>query len=801
MRLRVARLLLFLITSVPAGQTEKCPRVCVCDDTKLTVTCARKNLTHIPPTINEITVKLDLKRNNLGELPKSAFKHTPYLTHLNLQGCSIQSVREGAFRGLSRLVQLDLTSNNIDILYQESFDGLSSLKQLYLDRNRIEEIHPGAFAALNSVNLLSLTHNQLVYLPNMAFQGMLSIQLLRLSHNSLNNLATEAFAGLLALTHLNLDHNELQYFPTKTMTRLVELTHLDLSFNPMTYLVEESVSMPKLTHLSLHRMALQDLSESVLYLSPHISHLDLSYNQLPYIQALKMSSQLTSLNLTGNPIRCTCLLQGLKMWALSSGIKLYGACAWPPHLSDEPLQDVEEKDLRCRPHDELRPDVIEKEEDGVQEKAVPTAKPKKKSKCPKNCHCEAAVQHATCEDRGHTKVPTGFPGNTLLLDMRGNHFHYLPSNSFPGVPEVVSLHLDSCKIHEIEGGAFQGMKGLMYLYLSDNQLSSLDTKTFEGAHEIMYLHLEGNKLAQFPSSDTLAHIPKLLELHLERNLIVKLEPSGLLSPVPQLSGLYLNNNIIASIVPKALDPAPKLDVLHLEANALTEVPSDALGHAPLLSELRLSGNPIRWIGPRAFRAVAESLKHLHIDRMSLQKMSARSLAGFGPGLLSLSLEENQLEELPDLSPLTGLQYLSLNKNPLMCDCKLLPFYRWLKKSGLRVEAVCGYPSELRGQSVMEAPIFKNCSGENAHSFNETSIPTKAPTPNKPMQTTKARPVQSEPNPKPAKTKLTAAPKKNEFDELKPVRALKKKNRPNQKKRGRRPRIKSSMKSHRAFDLN
>lgn len=56
-------------------------------------------------------------------------------------------------------------------------------------------------------------------------------------------------------------------------------------------------------------------------------------------------------------------------------------------------------------------------------------------------------------------------------------------------------------------------------------------------------------------------------------------------------------------------------------------------------------------------------------------MSAKSLAGFGPGLVSLSLEENQLEELPDLSPLTGLRHLTLGNNPLMCDCKLLPFYR------------------------------------------------------------------------------------------------------------------------------
>lgn len=332
------------------------------------------------------------------------------------------------------------------------------------------------------------------------------------------------------------------------------------------------------------------------------------------------------------------------------------------------------------------------------------------------------------------------------------------------------------------------MKNLIYLYLSDNQLSSLDAKVFEGAHEIMYLHLEDNKLTHFPSSATLTHIPKLLELHLERNLIAKLEPSLLLSPVLQLTGLYLNNNSIATIVPKALDPAPKLDALHLEDNVLTDVPSDALDHAPLLTELHLSGNLIRWIGPRAFRVVAESLKNLLIDRMGLQKMSVRSLAGFGPGLLSLSLEDNLLEELPDLSPLAGLQNLSLNKNPLMCDCKLLPFYRWLEKMSLRVEAVCFYPSELRGQSVMESAIYKNCSIENAHSFNETSIPTKAHEPNIPNPTQPTEPSYA--NLKLAKTKIAATPKKTKSKEFKPERALKM-TRPNKKKR-RQPKMKLPM---------
>lgn len=113
---------------------------------------------------------------------------------------------------------------------------------------------------------------------------------------------------------------------------------------------------------------------------------------------------------------------------------------------------------------------------------------------------QVEAQHATCEGRGHTKVPRGFPPKIQLLDLRSNHFHYLPANSFPGTEQVVSLHLELCKIHEIEDHAFRGMKSLFYLYLSDNDLTSLSPKAFAGAPELTYLHLEGNRLAQFPTS-------------------------------------------------------------------------------------------------------------------------------------------------------------------------------------------------------------------------------------------------------------------------------------------------------------
>lgn len=60
--------------------------------------------------------------------------------------------------------------------------------------------------------------------------------------------------------------------------------------------------------------------------------------------------------------------------------------------------------------------------------------------------------------------------------------------------------------------------------------------------------------------------------------------------------------------------------------------------------------------------------------MSVQ-MSKDALAGLGPRLRVLTVRGNQLEELPDLSKLTGLEVVDLRDNPLLCDCRLLPLRR------------------------------------------------------------------------------------------------------------------------------
>lgn len=81
-------------------------------------------------------------------------------------------------------------------------------------------------------------------------------------------------------------------------------------------------------------------------------------------------------------------MRPLKRWASAGGVKLLGACAGPPHLSDEPLQAVALLDLRCRSRGDAQKDELEKDNENVQ---APTAKPKLKVKCPADCDC-----HVSC---------------------------------------------------------------------------------------------------------------------------------------------------------------------------------------------------------------------------------------------------------------------------------------------------------------------------------------------------------------------------------------------------------------------
>ncbi|MEQ2210398.1 hypothetical protein XENOCAPTIV_012850, partial [Xenoophorus captivus] len=527
--------------------------------------------------------------------------------------------------------------------------------KLDLKNNNFQMLPTGAFLHTPYLTHLSLHRCSIIKVKEGAFRGLGRVVYLNLAYNKIDILYQESLDGLSSLKELHLDHNHIEEIQPGAFIQLGFLSMLALTHNHLVY---------------IPNMAFQAFSQTRL-----LSHVDLGHNQLRYLEPLSGPTKLDVLNLTG-----------------------------PPHLSDEPLQGVTSLDLRCRNNDE---EDEEEEEQKNNENATATAKPKQTVKCPLNCECDTEAHHATCESRGYNKVPRGFSPRTQLLDLRGNHFHFIPSSSFPGTGQVVSLHMEFCKIHEIEGGAFQGMRNLLYLYLSDNDLMSLEPKTFAGVPQLTYLHLEGNRLTQFPRA-ALSLVPNLFVLHLERNAISKLEPAGLLSSAaPKLMELYLSNNTISVIAKGALSFA-LIKTFHLDSNQLTEVPADALTDVPHLEELNLSQNSVRWVGPRTFQDISQSLQRLYMDQMGIEKMSTEALLGLGPGLKVLTVRGNQLKELPDLSALTGLEMIDMRDNPLLCDCALLPLRRWMESVRLEVSATCGHPLGLRGQQVGDTNVFATC---------------------------------------------------------------------------------------------
>lgn len=455
----------------------------------------------------------------------------------------------------------------------------------------------------------------------------------------------------------------------------------------------------------------------------------------------------------------SCDMVHCREWAISSKVKLLGTCGGPAHLSGENLEAVYPPELRCQSQEAM---LKAEYEEATRNTPPPTAEPANKVKCPANCVCEIP-HHSSCENRGLTKVPRGFSPATRLLDLRGNPFHYIPSNSFPGVAQVVSLHLQRCKIVEVEDGAFNGMKGLIYLYLSENDLTSLRPDAFKGLPQLTYLHLEKNRFTIFPKG-AFKLVPSLLALHLENNAITNLE-QGALTGAESLRSLYLTGNTVEHLPPRALEQAADLDTLHLGGNKLKEVPTEALRKVGNLRDLRLTGNPIRWVGPNAFRPLEGSLKELYLNNMGLERMSPDSLAGVGPGLRSLFLEGNLLEAVPEFRPLTSLEVINLADNPLMCDCPLLPLRMWIEKVNLKVRATCANPPELKGRKVKDVHTFRACPGGESLPQAPTVTPknTRMPKATKPkphfnskrqVKMLKAKPKRQK-NPK---TKMAAAKK-------------------------------------------
>lgn len=194
---------------------------------------------------------------------------------------------------------------------------------------------------------------------------------------------------------------------------------------------------------------------------------------------------------------------------------------------------------------------------------------------------------------------------------------------------------------------------------------------------------------------------------------------------PSLTDVHAENNGLEKIEEDAFEESKVLDWVDVSNNKLTAISSNIFANCPLIQYFNVSGNPNLKLPKNKPFVKARSLEWLDLKQTNLKTVYPETFAEV-PKLKVLSLADNALTTLPpkvfdnlnnlyslDLSnnqfsflPATLFQPLThaslyLSGNPWECDCKLVPFVKWVKKQSLRDAVECSEPKNKKWTELTE----------------------------------------------------------------------------------------------------
>ena len=305
---------------------------------------------------------------------------------------------------------------------------------------------------------------------------------------------------------------------------------------------------------------------------------------------------------------------------------------------------------------------------------------------------------------------SGCTGTLSSLDVSGNQISSLGTlsahaslkslnvsnnrlTSLAGIENAVNLREISASHNQImDISALAGHASLWKVYLGDNQITDLTPLAdsarleyidvcsnrltslagLENAQDLKTLTADSNQIG---SLDGIVNSAMIEKAFLGHNLISDISPlakSSLhlqslwlsdnrvsdiscLSGMSALKNLIIDGNSIADISPLSGDTA--LEVLALDNNGLSDI--SVVSELTSLTVLSAGGNHITDM------SAVSSLPMLNYLDLSYNEITDASPAGdISPKKLALILCNNHIQEIPDLSPSTDYEYLSLYGNPI-----------------------------------------------------------------------------------------------------------------------------------------
>jgi len=340
-----------------------------------------QNITELPPGLFDHINKGDLSglvisSGHLSGVSEESFLGLEHqLTSLGLPNNEIKTIPVQAVSSLVNLSRLDVSGNQISLV--TSFPSLPSLEYVDLSRNRIKMIASGVFQSVPHLQTLLLSENNLetndlfhYNMQSLSYLSTVDLSTNKLSGNvkppmfdlfppNLNNLdlsfnkvgavRKDSFQSLTGLEHLNLQGNLLEEIEDFAFLGLVSLTELDLSHNNILTLSTESLTgLISLHTLIISHNHLQVVSPTWMTGTPLLQSLMAMDNDISMVEdnALHRLSNLTDVNLAGNPLSCDCQSYYFYSWLhnsphpLSNSTLKTALCATPLSLTNSPLYDI-----------------------------------------------------------------------------------------------------------------------------------------------------------------------------------------------------------------------------------------------------------------------------------------------------------------------------------------------------------------------------------------------------------------------------------------------------------------------------
>lgn len=335
---------------------------CNCSDKEL-LDCNDQGFTSIP-NFNYSSqdhfhiLTLSFSSNNLTTIPDNAFQSISALRvnhiRLVLTNNQISSISHQAFHGIeNRLNEIRLESNLLTVI-PDSITQLHHLTSLHIHDNPIFSFD-GLLSLGRSLTELTIGHKNLTKWPS-ALNQLRHLHSLEINGLKISAIPSDALQHS-SLSYLRLSGTDLYDFPT-TICHLKHLQTLDFSLNKYhapeagffkpchndhlssvkTLILDDDEfyqvptdifgTFPHLQNLTiLGSKLLTNLHGLVVPAHNQLQTLDLTGNSIATIpEVVSHLPKLTKLDVSNNPIICSCFMSWMKTWQRRDNVTIVGVC-------------------------------------------------------------------------------------------------------------------------------------------------------------------------------------------------------------------------------------------------------------------------------------------------------------------------------------------------------------------------------------------------------------------------------------------------------------------------------------------